>query len=343
MKKIDKKDRMILFHLLHDSRQTAKSIGKKVGLSKDTTVYRIDRLIKREIIKNFTIFLSWRTFGYSAMMTHYKFVNINPIIKKEIIDFFINNKYAFYVSLIEGYYDLQVDFLMGDPTKFEKSLDEIREKYSSNLSFQTTKFYIGGEFFNYAFLLDEKTDKNESVFWKWGQQGLADIDEFDYQILTELSNNARINTKEIANKLNSSVTKVNYRIKKLEEQLWPKIYRKTGSKMYTINIDWSKLGFRWFHLQISLMDYTQKNNIICYLRKNPFLVRSFKFLNLDMDLHFTFLLHNMEQLRKIIEDITTMFPDSINDYQFYSTYKIYKYKILVPELIKDKNPLNREI
>jgi DNA-binding Lrp family transcriptional regulator len=339
---LDKKDRMILYHLIHDSRQTAKSIGKKVGLSKDTTQYRINRLIRKNIIIKFTTFINWRIFGYSAMMTHYKFVNINPNIKKEIIDFFVNNKFTFYVSLIEGAYDLQVDFLLGDPNKFEGFSDELRDKYSSHLSFQSSKLYIGGEFFYYSFLVDTELDKNNFVIWKWGQ-GLVKIDDFDFLILSELSNNSRIDTKEIANKLCSSVTKVSYRIKKLEEQLWPKTYRKKGSTIYTINVDWSKLGYRWFHLQINLMDYKKKNKIISYLRCNPFLIRSFKFLNLDMDLHFTFLLKNMEQLRGIIEDITTRFPDSINDYQFYSTYRIDKYNLLVPELLKFKNPFNREI
>jgi DNA-binding Lrp family transcriptional regulator len=276
------------------------------------------------------------------MITHYKFKNITPSIKKEIIDFFVNNKYTFYVSLIEGAYDLQVDFLIGDPVKFENVLDEIREKYHHYLSFQTSKLYIKGEFFDYSFLLDKNIDKNDSVKWVWGI-GLVNIDDFDYKILSELSNNARIRTKEIANKLNSSESKVSYRIKKLEKKLWPKIYRGIESNIYTINVDWSKLGYRWFHLQINLIDYSKKNQIVDYLRKNPYLIRSFKFLNLDMDLHFTFLLHNMEQIRNIIEDITTRFPDSINDYHFYSTYKIYKYDLLVPELLKIKNPFNREI
>jgi DNA-binding Lrp family transcriptional regulator len=277
------------------------------------------------------------------MMTHYKFVNINPSIKQEIIDFFVNSKYTFYVSLIEGSYDLQVDFLMGDPFKFEALLDEIREKFYSNLSFQSSKFYIRGEFFNYSFLLGENSDKNESIRWEWKQQGIIDVDEFDYRILTELSKDARIPTKNIANNLNSTITKVNYRLKKLENQLFPKFFRKTEFNMYTINVDWYKIGYRWFHLQISLRDYSKKNQIIAYLRNNPYLIRSFKFLNLDMDLHFTFLLKNMEQLRDIIEDITTNFPDSINDYHFYSTFKIYKHNFLVPELINNINPLNREI
>ena len=340
--KPDKKDRLIIYYLIHNSRQSLKSIGKKVGISKESTHYRIKRLIKNEIIKNFTIFVNFRSFGYSAMMTHYKFININPSIKKEIIDFFVNSKYTFYVSLIEGTYDFQVDFLMGDPHKFEALLDKIREKYYQYLSFQSSKFYIRGEFYNYAFLLDEKNYKKEFIKWEWGSD-LVDVDNLDFKILHELSKDARNPTKNIANNINSTVTTVNSRIKKLEKKFIPEDSKKKGYSMYTINVDWAKIGYRWFHLQINIRDYSKKNEITMYLRKNPYVIRSFKFLNLDMDLHFTFLLHNMEQLRNIIEDITTKFPDLINDYHFYSTFNIYKHTFLVPELIKMKNPLNREI
>ncbi len=50
----------------------------------------------------------------------------------------------------------------------------------------------------------------------------------------------------------------------------------------------------------------------------------------------------MEQLRNIIEGITTNFPDSINDYHFYSTYKVYKFNFMVPKLLKNRNPLYKE-
>jgi len=330
---LDKKDRLILYYLIHDSRQSLKSIGKKIGISKESTHYRIKRLTKMGIIKNFTIMISWRIFGYSGMMTHYKFTNINPIIKNEILNFFVNNKYTYYVSLIEGNYDLQVDYYMGDPYKFEALLDKIREKYFSYLSFQSSKFYIRGEFFNYAFLLGQDSNNINSFNWEWGE-GLVDIDNIDFKILSELSKDARIPTKQIANNINSTVSIVNYRLNKL---------RKMTKFFGTINVDWAKIGYRWFHLQISLSDYKKKNNIINHLRKNPNLIRTFKFLNLDMDLHFTFLLHNMEDLRNIVEEITTKFPNSINDYHFYSTFKIYKHIFLIPELIKTKNPLNREI
>jgi len=140
--------------------------------------------------------------------------------------------------------------------------------------------------------------------------------------------------KDIADNVNSTVNKVNYRLKKLNKE------RSSGT--YTINVDWEKIGYRWFHLQIGLRDYRKKKQIAEYMGKNPNLIRSFKFLNLNMDLHFTFLLNNMEQLRRIVEDITAKFPDSINDYHFYSTFKIYKHHYMIPEILEIKNPLNKE-
>lgn len=343
MIKLDKKDRLILYHLIHDSRQSFLSIGKKVGISKESTHYRIKRLIEKGVIKNFSIFVNFQSFGYSAMMTHYKFTNINPGKKKEIIDFFVKNKSVFYVSVLEGPYDLQVDFLLGNPYKLEALLDKTREKYHNYLSHQPSKFYMRGEFFHYSFLLDTAQKDTTWIIWESGA-GLVDIDEFDYKILSELAKDTRIPTKTIANTLHSTITKVNYRIDKLENNLFPPAMRKkTGFTIYTINVDWAKIGYRWFHLQISMSDYSKRNLILSYLRKNPYLIRYFKFINLDMDLHFTFLLQNMEQLRNIIEDITIKFPDAINDYQFYSTFQVYKHTFLVPEVLPTKNPMNREV
>ncbi len=343
MIELDKKDRMILYHLIHDSRQSFLSIGKKVGISKESAHYRVKRLIEKGVIKNFSLFMNFRNFGYDAMMTHYKFININPNIKKEIIDFFVKNNNVFYVSVLEGTYDLQVDFLLGDPYKLEALLDTTREKYHKYLSFQPSKFYMRGEFFHYSFLTDNHSHIKPSILWEWGA-GLVDIDELDYKILSALAKDSRTPTKTIANLLDSTIIKVNYRIKKMENKLFPAAQRKkTDFTIYTIGVDWSKIGYRWFHLQISMSDYNKRNHILNYLRKNPYLIRYFKFINLDMDLHFTFLLQNMEQLRNIIEDITTKFPDSINDYHFYSTFQVFKHTFLVPEILKIKNPMNKEV
>lgn len=332
MIKIDKKDKEILYYLLEDSQQSYKTIGKKIGASKELVSYRINRMIQNKIIINCSIIINFERLGYMLMTTHYKFVNANPQKKNEIIDYLVSFNNTMYVSLVEGTYDLQVDFYLGKPQEFEQVLDELREKYYNYLNFKLSKFPIRAEFYDYSFLLENNFKKKKLINWIWGQKQYF-IDEMDYKILSTLSKNCRTPTKIIANELNSTVTTIDKRIKKLEQELI--------IAQYTINIDWYKLGYRWFHLQISLRDYSKKNEIINHMRNNPYLIRRFKFLNLDMDLHFTLLLKNTEQLRNIIESISIAFPNSINDYHFYSTFKVYKYNFLVPQILSSKNPFHR--
>lgn len=327
---LDKKDKKILFYLLQNSRQSYKSLGKKVGASKEFISYRLKRMTDKKIITNFTIVSGIEKLGYGLIQTHYKFVNVSPKKKEEIIRFLVENKHSMYVSLIEGSYDLQVEFFIGNSREFEQFMDEIREKYCNYLIFQLSKIPIRAEFYTYSFLVDG-IDKEMFVDWRWGQK-LYYIDDLDHKILLELANNSRTPIVELANNLNTTVTTINNRMKKLEQNTIMK---------YSINIDWSKLGYRWFHLQISLNDYKRKKHIIEYMRKNPYLIRRFKFLDLAMDLHFTLLLKDMHDLRSIIEGISSTFPDVIKDYHFYSTYKVYKYKMVVPEILNHKSTLNR--
>ena len=331
MYELDVKDRKILFYLLQNSRQPLNTIAKQVGISKELASYRIQRLLKNKIIMNFYIIVNFERLGYTLWQVFYKFININPKMKEEIIQFLVNQKYTMYVSLIEGINDLQIDLYLGNPRQFEKLMEDIRKKYYFYLSFQSSRTPINAEFYTYSFLV-ENAVKKQLINWIWGQQ-MYSIDSLDFNILIELSKNARMPIKEIANNLKSTVSTINYRIKKLEKEFI--------IAQYTMNVDWSKLGYRWFHLQISLRDYRKKNEIIHYMHKNPYLIRQFKFLILDMDLHFTLLLRNMQELRSIIEDISTQFPDTINDYHFYSTFQVYKYNFMVPEVLNNKDPLCR--
>ena len=214
---LDIKDRKILFHLIHNSRQSLKSLGKKARVSEKSTYYRIKRLIKNNIITDFSITINWVKLGYAGMITYYRFMNINPSIKKEIIDFFVKSKNTMYVSLIEGYYDLQVEFFLGDPFEFEALIDEISERFYKYLSFQSSKFYIRAEWYNYCFLLNETVNTTEPFKWGWGQ-GIAKIDDIDFKILSELSKDSRMSTKKIATNIHSTVNAVSYRIKKLTKQ-----------------------------------------------------------------------------------------------------------------------------
>jgi DNA-binding Lrp family transcriptional regulator len=328
---IDKKDRKILFYLLQDSRQTLKSIGKKTGISKELASYRIKRLMNKNVITKFPTNVYFSKMGYSYTDVFFQFKNINPKIKSEIVNFIINSPHTSYVSLLEGKYDFQFEILLGDPHECEAFYDELKRKYNYYLTTIDWITWIRGEHYNYPFLMDDEKNITKPFIWHWGTLIPSEIDELDYFILKELADDARKQTKKIADDVNSRVSVVSNRINKLI---------KTGVIMqFTINVDWSKLGFNWYHLQIYLNDYNKKSQILNFIRKSPYLIRIFKGLYLNFDIHCTFLFQQQKQLRSLIEEITERFPNEIANYQFYRTFKILKHEYMVPKLLKLKNPL----
>lgn len=332
MIKLDSVDKRILFHLLQNSRQSLKTIGKKVRTSRELASYRIKRLINKGIITNFTLQIDIERLGYASINIYFKFKNTNPAIQQEIIDFFTNHPLAYYVSSLDGIYDFQIEIYMGDASESEAVYDEILLKFHKYLSIEFSVGWIRGTEYNYSFLLDEIVNKTKPTHWNWGKS-LVSLDNLDFQILQQLTIDSRIPTKTIAKKLHSTVSIITYRIKKLEKQ--------GVITAYTVNVDWLKLGYRWFHLQINLSDVEKKNQIMNFIQQNPHLIRILKGLLYRVDIHCTYLLKSVEELRTIIESITTKFPEDIVNYHFYSTYRIHKHHAMVPRLIVTKNLFNK--
>lgn len=61
---LDKKDEQILKLLLSDSRQSARQLSLRMGLSTVTTISRIKKLEEKKIIQGYTVRLDHETLGY---------------------------------------------------------------------------------------------------------------------------------------------------------------------------------------------------------------------------------------------------------------------------------------
>jgi DNA-binding Lrp family transcriptional regulator len=329
MEVINTKDKKILHQLLTNSRQSLTSIGKKVGISKELALYRIKRLQDKKIIINNTIYVDTSKLGYTILNFYYNYSNINPSVKKEIVDYFVKSEFTNYVGSTEGIYDLQVDFFVGDPIEFESFYDKTQVKYRKFFSNHNGSGPIRAEIYPYPFLVNDKTNVLKPIQLSWGAP-LIKIDTLDFNILKELSSNSRTSTKDIANNLNSTITIINNRINKL--------IKNKVIISFTANIDWSKLGYRLFSIELIFSDYSKKNKIIQYLRKNPHLIYIIKPLAFNSDLECIFCLQHNEQLRKIIEKMTHTFPTDIRSCNFFSTYQIHKNKNLPPKVLPIPDP-----
>jgi Lrp/AsnC family leucine-responsive transcriptional regulator len=322
MEKLDLKDRKILYQLDINSRRSFSSIGRKVGLHKDVVANRVKRLQEEGIIKNFYAVIDTAKLGYHSFRFYFSYQNVTLEIKKEIIDYFVKNKYTETINSTEGNYNLVVFVWAKSLPDAYSVWDNALKKFRNYFSKKVFSAYIQELYYGYSFLLDEKTYESTDRIkvQQWHASGkIVEIDDLDYQILKLFSENARISTVEITKQLNSTATTINNRIKKL---------MKSGVLIgFRVNIDFPKLGYYMFKVDIDLKQSLKLKNIIKYVEANPNLKWIIKTIG-HVDLEFAFVLNNSHQLHQIMEDLSNKFPDTIKNYTYFNsikTHKIYKF------------------
>ena len=322
MIELDNIDKKILYQLDLNSRQTISNIGKKINLSKANVSYRIKRLQERGIIKNFYTVIDTFKLGYTSQRFYLVFENINQEIEKEIIDYFIKNKYTWWVGSTTGRYDLVVIIWVKKINDFysfwEKTLFKYRKYFAQQIFSPYTQLYH----YRFSFILDNYPKKDREDFTIVGGGSEVEYDTLDFKILKLLASNSRIQIVDMIEKLQVSGKTIRDRIRKLIDLEVIQGFR--------VHIDYSKLGYEYFKVDIDLADYSKIRRIIAYIKKNPYLIlidRSVGYADLELE----FYVKSFDQLQDIMGDLINKFPDTIKNYKQSYISKIFKSQY-IPEI-----------
>lgn len=320
MNNLDVRDRKILYHLDLNSRQSFSQLGKKIGLHKDVVAYRVNKLREKGIIKCLTSINEYQL-GLYYLRVCCTFQYVTPKIKQEIIKYFVKNKYTIIVHESEGTYDLKIVLAIKNVPIFYPIWYSIFSKYRD--FFSNVAFFINCETieYTYSFLLNEKEkNQNKKVRLRRYDTGrVIPLDDFDYRILKLIGNDARIPTRELAEKLKTTVTTINHRIKKMI---------KSGVILgFRLFIDYSKIGYYLYTVNIFLRNTRQIQQIIKYVELNPYLVKRIITLG-PVDLEFMFFFENIHMLHDFIDDVSSKFPEAIKQITLTTHLHTYKYQYL---------------
>ena len=314
MVNLDLKDKKILYHLDLNSRESYNKIGKKVGLYKEIINYRIKRLQEKGIIIRFNTIIDPLKLGYTIMRFYINYQYITPEIKKEIIDHFVNFKHTQIVASPEGGIDLCVFMIAKNVSEIHSFWQKTLCKYGDYFSKQIITPFIGENIYTKSFLIDEKDDRVNLIVRRGGK--IIDYDDLDFQILQLLAQNSRIPTIDIAKKLNMTTITIIKRIKRLIEL--GVILR------FHVTINWEKIDYKWFKVDLYLKDYNKINKILKYLETNPnlaYIDKTFGYADLELEL----IVKNVDQLKQIIEDLLSKFPKMIRSYSYFRIAKSHKW------------------
>ena len=115
MEKLDLKDRKILYHLDLNSRESFRSIGRKVGLSKDVVASRVKRMEDEGVIRGYWTIIDSYRFGYQVYRYYIIFQNATSEKKEEIMQELVKYKNSLVVNALRGLYDMAGIFWVLQP------------------------------------------------------------------------------------------------------------------------------------------------------------------------------------------------------------------------------------
>lgn len=124
MGKIDEIDMKILAELVKNANLSVPKLSKKINVNPSVIYSRIKRLIKRNIIKNFTIAVNEESLGY--IVTAVIGVDIDSKLRENILNELSNLPEVKEVSEVTGRFDLIVSIRA-------KSLDELHNLVSEKI------------------------------------------------------------------------------------------------------------------------------------------------------------------------------------------------------------------
>jgi DNA-binding Lrp family transcriptional regulator len=324
MTKIDLKDRKILYELDLDCRQSNTQIGKKVGLKKDVVSYRIKRLQDEGVIKNFYAAIDTYKLGYDVFRIYINFRYVTQKLKDEIIKYFVDEKNSWVVASVKTEIDLAVVMWVKNLFDFYQFWEKALDKYEDYFEKYFISIYIYSPCYKKSFLLlNEKNEVSDGEMYvvSCGVKPV-EIDETDYKLLNELAVKGRAQLIELAEKLGCSSQSVNYRVKNLV---------KSGVICaFRVNIDETKLDLHRYKVDIYLKDHNLKKPVFDYLKNKSYI----EYMNLAMgwaDLEPEFVVKDMDELSKILEELNFKFSGAIKKQSFFIVEKFHKLRYL-PEL-----------
>jgi Lrp/AsnC family transcriptional regulator, leucine-responsive regulatory protein len=301
---IDLKDRKILYELDLNSRQSYAELGKKVGLSKETTFYRVNKLVEKNIIKNFYARIDTSKLGKIIFRTFIRTYNLTPEKEQDLLKYIIKQNQVGWCVTVDGNWNINFIYWADNINDFSKFWRDFMERYGDYIENKKISVFDRYIQFPKLFLLENKTEINQE--YVCGRSEKISLGEKDLEIIILLSNNSRIPTIDIAKKLNLSPQTIKEKIKMLKLK---KIIIGFG-----ISLGLKEIGYNYYKAHIKLNRFNKKRfeEMIQMSKQQPNVIYTNEIIGGD-DLELDIYAKNRTELQKILNDYKYSFSDIIRN------------------------------
>lgn len=298
MIKLDLYDRKILEILLNNSREQISSIGKKIRLRRENVNYKINRLIKAGLIKEFNTVLNEKKLGLAHYVVFLELANLQEGTEKEILEYLKGSRFMSWIGTSAGRWSLVFDIILLEGIELDKILNELLTKFNKYIDEYVILRLQEGDYFGFKFLGLIEKNKTGNFLSK-----RIKLDDKDMQILSLLNRDSRINLVEISRQVGLTPNGISNRIKNLEKQ---------GIILnYSISLEWKELGYEWYGIQLKLIKFGEDvdKKLLDFFVKHKKIAFYYKYLGGVWDYDVGLIAKNSIELRDFINEFRKQFSD----------------------------------
>ncbi len=311
---LDERDRKILVELDKNSRQTDSEIAKKLGISKQVTNYRIQKIVEKGIISNFYTIINVGSLGLNSYYVFLQLEKINKNEEKELLEKINSLDYVGWLVSGTGRWDAVALIYADSISTFDKLLSEIVNLCGDHLHEYNFTTLITAEHISYKFLAEMRDIHSAKQTEKMKE---VNLDEIDKKILGVIVQNARLSIMGISHLIKTPPHVVNYHLKRLIKL---KIIEGFKPK-----IDINKLGYQWHLLLIQIRNVTEarKKEFVHFCKqykKIYYVTNTVGLYNLMLDVHVS----SVEEFKEVLLELKSKFSDVIRLYESMILFEEYK-------------------
>ena len=315
---LDAYDKKILEILLNNAREHISVIGKKIRLRRENVNYKIHRMMKAGLIKEFNVALNEKKIGLTHYVVLLELVNLKEQSEEKIILYLKESKYMSWIGPAAGKWSLIFDILLPEKVELTAIINDFLTKFKKYIDDYVILKWEEGDHFGFKFLGSiERKKRTEFSSEK------INLDKKDAHIISLLNADARTSLVDISEKVGLTPNGAGNRIKKLE---------KDGIILgYTISIDWRKLGYEWYGIQLKLIKFGEETNkrLIDFFTKHERITFYSRYIGEAWDYDIGLIGKNSAELRQFINEFRA---------QFSGIAKIYNVILPLEEITGYKLP-----
>ena len=323
--KLTQSDLILLAELEDNARKPLSKLAKILRISQQLLSYRLQSLQKRNILAGYYTQINFTMFGYTRYRTMIRLSNYSNKKIVEMVAYLKEHPNVQWFVECGGRWDYLVNFMAKNIIQFSNFLKDFRctfPKQIRNVDVLTAVEVI--ELGRAYFIKSHRDVADLSYF---GRDFEAQkIDNFDFKILDLISENARMTSAQISEKLGVSPNTVSLRIKNM--------VKKDVIRGFKPQIHLENTPYSTYKALIKFQNYTEERevDIINFVKTDVNVVAIIKLIG-QWDFEVEFEVDSREAMLNLTRTFRDEFKDVIKEFDVIPLYHEYKYNFFPRDLM----------